>query len=663
MTDKERNDDNSTRRRSRPFTAGTKTNTPNTRRRGNGNVAQQPVQQNKPAGGHPQHGHGGNGGKKHPKKRSSSFTIGNRTKRPTSPPKKSVLQTTRPVTNDNPVPALPDGDIRIIPLGGVEQIGKNMTAIEYKDTIVVIDAGVQFREETTPGIDFIIPNTKYLETSKKKVVALIITHGHLDHIGGIPYVMEKLGNPPIYSRKLTTLMIQKRQEEFPHLEALNIKMVEKNSTITAGELKLKFFGVTHTIPDSMGVMVQTPYGNIVHTGDLKLDHTDGIPSDTEQTEFGKVTKETNLLLMADSTNVERPGFSIPERIVQDNIDEIIRGIKGRLIVGTFASLLERLMNIVKTAESLNKKVVIDGRSMKNNMEIARQAGLFTPKKGTVITIDEMADYPPDRIIILATGAQGDEFASLMRAANKKHKYIKIGTNDTILLSSSVVPGNERGVQRLKDNISRQGARIVHYRVSDVHSSGHANMEETKWIHKMVHAKFFIPVHGYHYMLRVHSEIAQSIGTPKENIVIPDNGMVIDITEKGTKLKVQKISAPSNPVMVDGFSISDMQEVVLRDRKMLAEDGIFVIVASIDLRTGKVRKSPDIISRGFVYLRESQDLLRQARYIAKKTIEESASGGKKINFDTIKDEVASNVGKFLLQQTAKRPMVIPVVLGS
>lgn len=536
-----------------------------------------------------------------------------------------------------------------------------MLAIELNDDIVVIDCGIQFKEQETPGIDYILPNTKYLEERKDKVRAVFITHGHLDHIGAIPYIVPKIGNPPIYTRNLTSLMIKKRQEEFPHLPPLELHVVETTERVMAGDIGVRFFAVTHTIPDSMGIMVETPYGNIIHTGDLKLDHTDGVPAEYEQEEFGRLGKENNLLLMADSTNVERPGFSIPESKVFENIEKIIVGAKSRLIIGTFASQIERIAKIISIAEENNKKVVIDGRSMKTNVEIARLAGSLKAKKGTLITPDEMGDYPPEKIVALVTGAQGDEFAVLMRVANKNHKTIKINKNDTIVLSSSIVPGNERGVQKLKDNLSRQGADIVHYQVSDVHSSGHANRDETKWIHDQIDAKFFIPLHGYHYMLRVHGQIARERGVPEENITIPDNSMIVEIKE-GKKMSVHKESAPRDLILVDGFSIGEIQEVVLRDRQMLAQDGMFVIVVTVDPNTGKVRKSPDLISRGFVYLRESQDLLKNARTLVKKNIEKSAGQSKPINFDYLKKNLTDELSKYLFKKTNKRPIVIPVILG-
>jgi len=561
------------------------------------------------------------------------------------------------------IPEIEKGVIRVIPLGGVEEIGRNMTAIEFGNDIILVDMGFQFRTEETPGIDFILANTKYLEDRKNKIRAVIITHGHLDHIGGIPYLIERIGNPPIYSRKLTTLMIKKRQEEFAHLGKPTIIEVEKEESVKIGAFSVRFFSVTHTIPDSMGVIIETPYGWIVHTGDLKLDHVEGVPTKKEEDEYAIFKDQKVLMLMADSTNVERPGFSVPENKVFETLNGFIRDIKGRLIIGTFSSQLERIIKVIEFAEKHGRKVVIEGRSMKSNVEIVKQMGMLKTQKGTLIGIDEMEQYPPEKILILATGAQGDDFAALMRTANMEHKYLKLSSKDTIILSSSIIPGNERAVQKLKDNLSRQGPKIIHYQVSDVHSSGHANRDETAWIHKKVGAKFFMPIHGYHYMLRVHAEIAKTlVGMPENNVVIPDNGSIVEIRDEGTRITVRKEKAPSNIRMVDGFSIGDMQEVVIRDRKALSQDGMFVIIATINLKTGKLRKSPDIISRGFVYLRESQQLLGEARLIIKKSVEDSTAGQNPINFDYVKDRLTDTVEMFLFQKTNKRPIVIPVLLG-
>ena len=556
------------------------------------------------------------------------------------------------------------GVIRIIPLGGVEEIGKNMTAIEIGEDIIVIDAGMQFKNENTPGIDYIIPNTTYLEENKDRIKAMFITHAHLDHIGGVPLVMSRIGNPPLYSRNLTVLMIKKRQEEFPHLPPLKLNIIEKNSTVYAGEMKVRFFGVTHTVPDSMGIIIETPYGLIVTPGDYKLDQIEGKVSEEEEKEYSIFDKEKVLLLLTDSTNVENEGYSLPESKVHEGLEKTIKQGSGRIIIAAFASHITRIVKVVEIAEALGKKVALDGRSLKTNMEVCEQAGIFKPKKGTIIPIEEAENYPPNKVMVLMTGAQGEEFAALGRAASKTHKKFNIKSGDTIILSASIVPGNEMAVQALKDNLSRHGVKIISYRTSEeyIHATGHGNQEDIKWLHKKVKPKFFIPIHGHHSMLVKHKELAISWGMSEENIIVPDNGSVIEIIENGEKIIMKKEKVPSGPMMVDGFSVGDEQDVVIRDRVMLAQDGMFVLIATIDNTTGKLRKSPDIISRGFIYLKENQELLHQVRLIIKKTIEDESRGARPINFDTIKTNLGDNISKFLFQKTAKRPLVIPVLLS-
>ncbi|MDO8492749.1 MAG: ribonuclease J, partial [bacterium] len=514
----------------------------------------------------------------------------------------------------------PDTDIfRIIPLGGVEEVGRNMCVVELHNDIFILDCGFQFTPEAdAPGIDYILPNTKYLEDRKDRIKGLIITHGHLDHIGGIPYIMDRIGNPPIYTRYLTSLMIKKRQAEFPHLAEIDIKIVEPGSRIKIAETYVSFFAVTHSIPDSMGVIIETKHGNAVFSGDLKLDRINNEPTDVEKERWGTIGKQKNILFVGDSTNTERPGFSITEREIHETLEDIIKNAKNRLIIGTFASQFERMIKIIEIADKYNKKIITDGRSIKTNIEIAKEGKILNIKEDTIVPVEDIDKYPPDRIIVLATGAQGEEFAVLMRVATKRHKQITLNERDTIVLSSSVIPGNEMNVQKLKDNLYRHNVRIIHYRVSDVHSTGHGYAGELVWINKQVKAKFFMPAYGFRSMLSCHAQAVVDAGFPKGNIVIPDNGTIIEI-ENGETMRIRKEKAPSNPLMVDGFSIGDRQEVVIRDRQALSKDGMFVIIASLNGRTGKLRKSPDIISRGFVYLRESQELLNQTRLIIKKTI--------------------------------------------
>lgn len=582
------------------------------------------------------------------------------TRRPRGVPPRFALPESPKKSDTAKIPPPAPGVVRIIPFGGCEEIGKNMTAVEIGNDIIIVDMGFQFGAEDMPGVDFIIPDISYLEERKQNIRAVYITHGHLDHVGGIPYMMPRIGNPPMFTRLLTSLIIKKRQEEFPHLPHFPIEVIEKDTHMKAGNISVRFFGVTHTIPDAMGVIIETPHGNIIFTGDLKIDHVNGVPTAEEAQLYAELGKEKNLCLLMESTKAENPGFSFSERQVHENLRKIIAEVPGRLLVGTFASLLERIIFVIMTAEELGKKVAITGRSMKVNIEIAKQIGLLKAKQSTFIAPEQIPDYPPNKVVVLATGAQGDEFAALMLMANKKHK-IKLQKTDTVLLSSSIVPGNEKSVQKLKDNISRQGVKIIHFRIADVHSSGHANADELLWVHTQLRPKFFIPIHGHHFMLRVHAELARSTGMPDENIVIPDNGSIIEIDADATNISTRKERVAQGVVMVDALGKGDVKDIVVRDRQVLAQDGMFVIVSIIDTKTGKIRQSPDIISRGFIYLKESQEVLRQSRYIIKKTIEEAIKDMHPINFDYVKNLVRERLGKYLIQETGKRPIIIPVLL--
>lgn len=539
-----------------------------------------------------------------------------------------------------------------------------MIAVEVGATgdIIVFDAGFQFvSEDASPGVDYILPNTKYLEKNASRVKGVVITHGHLDHIGGIPFVLPRFGTPPIYTQMITSVMIQRRQEEYPDVPKSEMNVVEVGQTVTIGSTKVKFFPVTHSIPDSMGASIETPQGNVVISGDLKLDHDDGVPAAREVKTWGDLSKDNNIFFIADSTNAEKDGFSIPEVRVIQTLEDIIKTVSGRLIIGTFASQFERMIHIMEAAEKHGKKIVTEGRSIKNNLEIAEKTGLLKISKSTIIPAQDIGNYPPDKLVILSTGAQGEEFAALMRIATHQHKYITLNERDTIVLSSSVIPGNEIAVQKLKDNLYRHGVTLIHYRSSDVHSTGHGNTGELVWMNKQIHPNFFMPGYGYRSMTTCHAKAVEQSGFPRENIIIADNGTVIDI-EDGTKLNVHKQRVPNAPMVVDGFTIGDIQEVVIRDRQSLAKDGMFVIIASVNLKTGKLRKSPDIISRGFVYLRESQNLLNEARVLIKKTIEDSTHNMNPIDLDYVKNNLTDVMAGFLFARTNKAPMVIPVLIG-
>ncbi|KXJ99124.1 MAG: Ribonuclease J 1 [Parcubacteria bacterium OLB19] len=570
------------------------------------------------------------------------------------------------ITNEkNPViPEVMDEDtVRIIPVSGVEEIGRNMNIVETKDDIIVIDAGFQFvsEESNAPGINYILPNTQYLEERKHKIRGLVITHGHLDHIGGIPFIMERIGNPPIYTQYLTSLMVLKRQEEFPQMEPVKMNVIKEGESFTLGKLKVKTFPVTHSIPDAMGVSIETKHGDIVITGDIKLVHEEGKVVVEERESWEKVGQNKNLVLLCDSTNADRGGFSTSEAKVYETLENIIRAATGRLIIGTFASQFDRLISVIKTCEELGKKVVMEGRSIKTNIDIAILAKLLEVKPQTFINASDMGDYPNDKIVILSTGAQGEEFAALMRMATDKHKFIALNERDTVVLSSSVIPGNEIAVQKLKDNIYRRNVKVINYQGSHVHSSGHGNAGELVWVHQTVKPKFLIPVHGHHFHLKSHMYAAIENGFPREKIVVPDNGTIIDI-KNGTEMIRQSVKIPTELLMVDGFTVGTKQEVVLRDRMTLAQDGMFVIIATVNNKTGKLRKSPDIISRGFVYLRENQQLLSEARVLIKRTVEKTTERMNPIDLDYVKEQLTEVVSGFLMQKTQKTPMVIPVLIG-
>ncbi|MSR87683.1 MAG: ribonuclease J [Candidatus Zambryskibacteria bacterium] len=573
-------------------------------------------------------------------------------------------RTQAPISLKKPADIIPPiGDaLRIIPLGGVEEIGKNMTVVEMGDDIIVVDAGIQFTDDDTPGIDYLLPNTKYLEDRKSKIRALVITHGHLDHIGGIPYLITRLGNPPIYTREFGALLIKKRQAEFPHLPPLDIRIVDAGdkSIPISPNFKVRFFGLTHAIPDSTGIIIETPYGDIVNTGDVRVENELGVPVEKEFKQYAMFKDRNILLLTMDSTGIDKPGFSTSEASILKNIDAIVRDAPGRIIIATFASQVERIIEFLKSAKRYGKKVLIEGRSMKNNVEIIKHLNLVDTSD--IVPIEDIEKYPPNKIMMIATGAQGEEFAALMRMSNKTHKYVRLQRSDTVILSSSVIPGNDRAVDKLKDNLFRHDAKIITYLDSDVHTSGHGKRGELEWIHKQIPYKYFMPVHGSHFRLKMHAELSERLGRPRENILVPDNGSIIEIRDNGNTFVKLPEKAPSDDMVVEGLSIGDISEVVIRDRKMLAEDGIFVIIALINIRSGRLKKSPDIIARGFVYLRESQELLSEARNIIKHSIEKMTVGSNPINFDYAKNAVTEDVSRFLFQRTAKKPIVIPVILG-
>ena len=550
--------------------------------------------------------------------------------------------------------------LRILPVGGLEEVGRNMCALEYNNHILIIDMGLQFPEEDMLGVDYIIPNIKYFEDKKDNIDGVIITHAHYDHIGGIPHIMPKLGNPPLYGTDLTCAIIKKRQEDYKDFgPALDLNIIKNNDKLKLGIWNVEFFGVSHNIPASLGVIVRTPEGIVIHTGDFKIDERSDIAGVTELDKLRVLAKESPLLLMSDSTNAREVGHQYSEVEIKTELEDIIKNAKGRLIIGTFASLLGRLNQIIQVAAKHGKKIIIEGRSMKSNVEIARELGYITIPKNTVIPVEEMYKHNKNDIIILATGAQGEDNAVLMRIANREHRIINVEPNDTFVFSSSVIPGNERTVQRLTDKLYREGADVINYRMMDIHAGGHAKQEDLKKMIEIVQPKYFMPIEGNHSFLRLHAKVAKRAGYNDGNILIADNGQVIECKDRVCTVTHEYI--PSEYVFVDGLGVGDKSEVVLRDRQMMSEHGMFVIMVLVDGKTGKVKGSPDIISRGFVYLRESGDLLHVARQKVKEIVERSASTEDTVNWSYVKDNVRDKIGQFLFTKTKKRPMVLPVII--
>ncbi len=557
-------------------------------------------------------------------------------------------------------PSTPVRGLRFIPLGGCGEVTRSMYIYEYNDDIVIVDMGLQFPEEDMPGIDYLIPNIEYLRPKKKNIRGIVITHGHYDHMGAIPHLLDQLGNPPVYTTALTRGMILKRQEDFKHVPKPNIEIITPESQLDLGAFHVEFFHVNHNIPDSVGVVLETPAGRIVHTGDFKFDHT---PVNERPADIGRLTelgKKGVTLLVSESTDAEFEGHQISETEVQKALEEIFKVAPGRILAATFSSLLTRIQQLIWLSEKYGRKVLIEGHSMKQNVAVARELGYIKVKKDTLIDVKDLDRYAEREITIACTGAQGEDRAVMMRIANNEHRYISLTENDSVLFSSSVIPGNEATVQRLKDVLYRRAAKVYHYSTMDIHAGGHAKRDELALMMKLLAPKYLIPIHGNYFMLRLHADLAEKVGIPKENIMIAEDGDIVSIGS--TEIKKLPEKAPIDYVMVDGLGVGDVKEVVLRDRQHLAEDGIFVVIAVVDHKTGRVRTSPDIISRGFIYLRESQELLKEARMLTKRVVEATTSSGNRpINWTHVKDNVKERVGQFLFSKTLRRPMVLPVVI--
>ncbi len=595
-------------------------------------------------------------------RRDSSAPQVNNKKRPTNTNRRQGRNTNVPRRAATGIVATPHSKkhLRIIPVGGFDEIGRNMTIFEYGDDIIIVDMGLMFPEEDMMGIDYIIPNIDYLKKNQKKIRGVIITHGHFDHIGAIPHIMPEIGNPPIYTAELTRAMILKRQEDYKQHAPLNVKTVRKIDRLVLGEFRIEFFHVNHSIPDAIGLAIHTPCGTAIHTGDFKFDHSPANDAPADIAKIARLGSEGVLALFSDSTDSTKEGYSVSESVIKKGIEEIFEKAKGRIIVATFSSLVSRIQQIAEVAEQFGRKLAVDGYSMKNNVTIAKELGYINAKDSTFIDIKQVKNYPDNKVAILCTGAQGEGNAVLMRIINSEHRFVRVQKGDTVVFSSSVIPGNERTIQGMKDTLYKKGAEVMHYKMMDIHSGGHGAQEDLKMMINLVRPKYLVPAHGTYYMRKIHGELGKTMRMTDDKIILGENGLVLEFDEHGNRVPTQE-KIPSSYVMVDGLGVGDVGNVVLRDRQLLAEDGMFTIVTIIEKKTGEVIGEPQVTSRGFIYVKENFDLVNTTKKRVKAIITKSTSKEGSPNWDYIKNSIRDDLGQFLFQKTQRRPMILPVII--
>ena len=545
--------------------------------------------------------------------------------------------------------------VQIIPLGGLGEIGKNMTVFRYGDDMILIDAGLMFPEDDMLGIDLVIPDITYLVENKDKIKGIFLTHGHEDHIGALPYVMKQI-DCPVYGTALTLGILQGRlKENGVGNETLHV--VKPGDKINTGAFKLDFIRVNHSIPDAVAIAITTPIGVIIHTGDFKIDHT---PVDGQVMEFNKFAEYGDrgvLCLLADSTNAERPGFTPSEKMVGQTFDEEFRYAKHRIIVATFSSNVHRIQQVIDTAVKYDRKVAVIGRSMVNVVNIAKELGYLKVPEGVLIDIDETHNYTPEKVVIITTGSQGEPMSALTRMAMNDHKKVDIMPGDTVIISATPIPGNEKLVSRTIDHLYKLGADVIYEKSNGVHVSGHASQEEIKMMHNLVRPRFFMPVHGEYRHLVKHANLAKSLGMPADHIVIGENGSVIELTKSSITIHGK---VPAGKVLVDGLGVGDVGNIVLRDRRQLSQDGIMIVVVTVDKESCHVVSGPDIVSRGFVYVREAEDLMDEAR----DKLQASLERGEESNvseWSASESTVRDSLGRFLFERTRRRPMILPIIM--
>lgn len=545
--------------------------------------------------------------------------------------------------------------LKIIPLGGVSEIGKNMTVVEFGKDLIIVDSGLTFPDDNMPGVDLVIPDTDYLEKNKEKIRGIVVTHGHEDHIGAIPYILRNF-DVPVYGTKLTIGLIKAKLNEHG-LSKKNLKIVEKGSSIKLGIFSVEFIQASHSIPDSVSFAITTPVGVIFFTGDFKIDFTPIDGDVMDLTRIAELGKKGVLVLLAESTNVERPGYTLSEKSVGETFIDLFSKAKSRIVVATFASNVHRIQQVINAAEHYGRKIALSGRSMVNIVSVARELDYLKVKDDTFIELKDIDKYKGNKIVLLTTGSQGEPMSALTRMAYGEHRKVQLVPEDTVIISASPIPGNEKTVSSIINKLTEIGVNIIYDTLADVHVSGHACQEELKLIHTLLKPKFFIPIHGEYRHLKKHAELAESLGMKKKNIFIGKNGNTFEFTKRTGKL-VETDYAGN--ILVDGLGIGDVGNIVLRDRKHLAEDGLIVVVITVNKDTGEIISEPDIISRGFVYVKENTNLMEEAKLVAENAL--SVCRNKNIkDWTTIKNSVRENLKKYVYGKIKRKPMILPIII--
>ena len=546
--------------------------------------------------------------------------------------------------------------IKIIPLGGLNEIGKNLTAIEYKNDIVVIDCGMKFPEDEMLGIDAVIPDVTYLHKNIDKVKGIFLTHGHEDHIGALPYILKEM-NVPVYGTRLTIRMVESKLKEHNLLSSVKLNIVQPKDIIKLDNVSVEFIHINHSIADAASIAIHTPMGVVLHTGDFKIDYTPIGGQVADLGRFAELGKKGVICLMADSTNVERSGYSMSESTVGGAFERLFGNAEGRIIVATFASHIHRIQQIITAAELYGRKVAFSGRSMENILVVAKELGYVKEDSNTVIAIDDINKYPNDKIVIITTGSQGEPMSALSRIARSEHRKVNIIPGDMVVISASPIPGNEKGVSKVINSLFKLGANVIYESLEDIHVSGHAFQEELKLLHCLTKPRFFVPVHGEYRHLVQHRDLALSLGMPDNNVIVGDIGEVIEVSRDSIKKNGEVISGQ---VFIDGLGVGDVGNIVIRDRKHLSEDGILTVVVTIEKATGIVMSGPDIISRGFVYVRESEALMEEARKVVKNALDECERKNIK-EWSAIKANIRDSLRIFLYEKTKRKPMILPIIM--